>query len=295
MFDTIQATNPTIAIPANTKVNIVVSKDAVAPTAEGATVVKNDTQALTQHKPVYEQLTDLVKQSQTWEETVYKTSNEHLYSILQSCYAIYYKAGMKDTAKTLNEALERVAKERGYKFLSSTHTISKIVKCVFGADRRRVSAYSIALRAASSAKKKPEDIPAFIRDGGGVEELRLAKSPNTLNPKQKAERAEQAVSQTELATLKTDAISEKLDAAKCGRMLVLVATQNEDGSVTINTVVRNDTVVRAALAAVYSENKNKLANSAAEVSIADDAAKMDTLMADAVAAANEIANHQQTG
>jgi hypothetical protein len=68
-----------------------------------------------------------------------------------------------------------------------SHTLHKIVKCVFGADRRRVSAYSIVLRTANVNKIKSADIADFIRNNGGVEEIRLAKNGNALSAKQKAE------------------------------------------------------------------------------------------------------------
>ena len=69
---------------------------------------------------------------------------------------------------------------------TSSHTLSKIVKCVFGADRRRVSAYSIVLRTALAKNIDAAGLPDFIRENGGVEEVRLAKSPNSMTAKQKA-------------------------------------------------------------------------------------------------------------
>jgi len=293
MFDTIEATASAVAIPANATVNIVLSQDTPAPAGEAATVVKNDTSALVPSTTVYEKLSYLVTQNKTWEETVYKTSNEQLYAILQACYTVYVNAGTKQAAKDLNEALERLAKERAFKFLSSTHTLTKIIKCVFGADRRRASAYSIALRAANAAKKKPEDIPAFIRDSGGVEELRLAKSPNALSPKPKAAAAEQAVDRENLAVVKADVITQKLDTAHCGQKLLLVATQEEDGSVTINAVVKNDTAIRAALAVVYSQTKDKRKESEAQATVSDASPNRDALIEKAVTEALAVADSSQ--
>jgi hypothetical protein len=43
---------------------------------------------------------------------------------------------------------------------------------VFGDDRRRASAYGIVLRRALSDKISVADLPTFIRDHGGGEEIR---------------------------------------------------------------------------------------------------------------------------
>ena len=58
----------------------------------------------------------------------------------------------------------------------NSHTLIKIVKCVFGTNKRRVSAYSIVLRTALFNKVKSADIADFVRNNGGVEEIRLAKN-----------------------------------------------------------------------------------------------------------------------
>ena len=121
-----------------------------------------------------------------------------------------------DTAKQLKADVERCLAEMGARYTDSSHTLTKIVKCVFGADRRRVSAYSIALRAALAAKIPTADIPQYIRNSGGVEELRLAKSPNAKTPKQKALAAAQTVDQTVIANVTLALPAETFDAAKVG-------------------------------------------------------------------------------
>ena len=93
----------------------------------------------------------------------------------------------EDTAdgKAAREALIEYVAKKNFQFKKSTHNITKIVKCVFGADRRRVSAYSIALRTAHTQKVSPLDVVQFIIENGGVEEIRLAKSPTALTQKEK--------------------------------------------------------------------------------------------------------------
>ena len=87
----------------------------------------------------------------SWERTELAASNKRLYSILSDAYSFYL--GMKthsdkDARKARADEMEQFIKTRAYTFMPSTHDMTKVVKCVFGVDRRRVSAYSIALREA---------------------------------------------------------------------------------------------------------------------------------------------------
>jgi hypothetical protein len=202
----------------------------------------------------------LVAAKDEWESNAYRTSNEQLYTLLQKCYG-FYKLICSDSAKAkkrvndIDAYLESVHK---YKASTSTHTLSKIVKAVFGADRRRVSAYSIALRAAHAANTSVADIPQFIRNSGGVEELRLAKSPNAKTAKQKAEAAQQTVDKQVIANIKIELEPENLDPAKVGTQHVLIVTQRADGAFDINALVSASSAVNAALAALYNQVKSQL-------------------------------------
>lgn len=151
------------------------------------------------------------------------------------------------------------ALKNNYVFGKGTHTINKIVKCVFGFDRRRVSAYGIVLRTALANKVLAAQVPAFIRDNGGVEEIRLAKSPNAMTPKQKAGIAASTVVVNDLGVVSSHALSAKLDAGKIGTNTVLIGTWQADGSVVIRAVVESDTALNAALASHYAKNQADIA------------------------------------
>ena len=109
-------------------------------------------------------LENLVEEKTNWEVTAFKTSNDMLYSLLQRCYG-FYMSMCEESAdgKAAREALIEYVAKKNFQFKKSTHNITKIVKCVFGADRRRVSAYSIALRSAYAQKVSPINIVQFIK------------------------------------------------------------------------------------------------------------------------------------
>ncbi len=270
-------------------INVVVDASAIVNDAN--TVVLHDMSAFiaaSQQPTVnpYAELTALVAEKKDWEANAYRTSNEQLYRLLQKCYALYKLiCSQPAKAKALVEEVDRFIGESGAKINASTHTLSKIVKCVFGADRRRVSAYSLALQVALAAKVSIADIPNYIRNAGGVEELRLAKSPNAMTPKGKANAAVNAVSNSELGLIKLDTLSQKLDAAKVGTQHVLIVTQGADGAFTINALVSAPAAVNAALAAYYTANKKELKGKAVEQQQTDANANLNNYIEEAAAAA----------
>ncbi|CEN56677.1 hypothetical protein [Candidatus Methylopumilus turicensis] len=203
----------------------------------------------------------LIIEQEVWSDTAYKTSNDMLYALLAKCYAKYEEmCADNHTAKKLRGELDDYIKLHSIAVNKTSHTLIKIVKCVFGTNKRRVSAYSIVLRTALFNKVKSADIADFVRNNGGVEEIRLAKNGNVLSPKQKAEAAKTAVVSAALAEFTSEDIAKQLDAANIGEQIVFVATQQADGKFVVNAVSTSATAVNAALAAYYSANKASINN-----------------------------------
>ena len=198
----------------------------------------------------------LVDQRSNWEMTAYKTSNDMLYGVLQGCYGLYKTmCGSGAEAKAAQDAFQEYLESKKLNFTKSTHTISKIVRCVFGDNRRRVSAYSIVLQRALADEIPPLDLPAFIRNAGGVEEVRLAKSKTAMTPLQRSNIADQQVRKTQLAKVKSERLSKSLDLAKTGQRIVLLATQEADGEVVIHAVLTSESILQSALSSLYSLHK----------------------------------------
>lgn len=241
-----QVTTPTVVLPASS-------------------AISQPAKAIDISQATYDVIEKLVAERQAWQDTVYRTSNEQLYAILQKCYGLYKSMeGSTAEAKALREGLQKYVEANKYTFTKSAHTITKIVKCVFGIDRRRVSAYSIVLRTALARNIGVLDIAKFISDEGGVEEVRLAKAPNAMSTKQKAQVASSTVVVNDIGTVSSPALSAMLDAGKIGANTVLIGTWQADGSVVIRTVVESDTVLSLALASHYSTIKVAAKAQAAE-------------------------------
>lgn len=226
-------------------------------------VVSNDTptaaQAVQGSQATASAIEQLVAEREVWEQTAFRTSNEQLYALLQRCYGLYKAMeGGSAQAAALRSGLRDYINLKGLSthFNKTSHTITKIVKCVFGSDRRRVNAYSIVLRSALARGVGLMDVTEFIRSEGGVEEIRLAKSPNAMTPKQKAAVATTTVVVNSIGVVSSPALSGLLnDAGKIGSNMVLIGTWQSDGSVVVRAVVESEAVLTAALASHYSAIK----------------------------------------
>jgi hypothetical protein len=220
--------------------------------------------------PHFKQLEHLEAERKNWESNELAASHTRLYSILSKCYAFYLKMKSSETSKEvrvrMSEGLEAFIKGRGLRTLAGTHDMNRVVKAVFGEDRRRVSAYSLALRVAldSNVGKTPiavAKLAAWIAEQGGVEEIRQSKRPMAAVPA--AERVEQARSSIKnkpLMTFKPDAKTMPMSAEDADKQLLLIATYRPSGDLEINSVVKNDSALRAALAAHYAANKDAIAS-----------------------------------
>ena len=259
--------------------NIAISTPVLNSAAAG--VVKNDTSAVSKAKPSVKlgakakvsvakaktastskqtpmaRLQSMETATRNWEANELAASNKRLYSILEDAYT-YYLTMKGDTNKETRaqyvKDLEQFIKERKYMFAPTSHDMTRVVKCVFGTDRRRVSAYSIALREALRQDVAAKNLCAFIEQNGGVEQIRLGGT-KPLSAKVRAGKVKDEVVGAELGTIKFDARFVRADADWADKQVVIVATYLPTGEFQANAVIRHDTAVNAALAAYYSQQQ----------------------------------------
>lgn len=217
-------------------------------------------------------LEGLAGERAAWERTEFAASRTRLYAILTKCYDFYLVLKSSDTAKgvrkQLADGLDSFLKSQSLRTQSKTHDMNKVLKAVFGEDRRRVSAYAMALRAAlvsghevgaKSAHVPADQLASWIEAKGGVEEIRLGSKNGGLSLKERADLASAAVEDEKpLMTFKPDPKTMPFGADDVDKKFVLVVTYRPTGELEVNTVVQHDSAVRAALAVFYSENKDRI-------------------------------------
>lgn len=203
----------------------------------------------TSEKAVGMAIEQLVESRKHWERNELATANDTLYGILQHCYALNNTmTGNDSLAKNLRKGLGNYVEQNKYKFTDSTPLISKIVKCVFGTDRKRVNAYSTAMRVALSEKISVIDLPKFLREKGGVEEVRRQGTVGK-SIKVKVELGRTVLEDPILAKVQSDSLNASFSTEQTEEGIVLLATREDDGSFAIRRLIQNSSAIKAALAA----------------------------------------------
>lgn len=206
----------------------------------------------------YQTIKELIADQKDWFNGVHQTANEQLYLILQRCYDLYKSmASDAEAALKIDRALDQHFMLRNIETKCDTK-LSKIIYCVFGiSDRRRVSSYALALRAADDDGITVEGLPAFLRDAGGVEEVRRSKSADKKTADDKASIASDKLTESLLVIDDRNLAALLKDKTKHGQKVVLVASQGANGALIINAVEDGDSVVKATLTALYQKNKKE--------------------------------------
>jgi hypothetical protein len=167
-------------------------------------------------------------------------------------------SGSDGTAKALRKGLANYIQDKKYLFKESSPLIAKIVKCVFGVNRRRVNAYSSALRVAMSEKVAVMELPKFFKEQGGIEEVRRkATTGKAKTMKDKIELGRAVLDSDVLATVTSDNLNASFSNQSLEEGVVLLATREDDGTFAIRRVVQSNSAVKSALAACSSVGEEK--------------------------------------
>lgn len=193
-------------------------------------------------------LSELQAQREAWEIKVFKNSNDALYKLLAQCHRIHIN--LTHTERT---ELNEYCVANGISFNENTESVTKIVRSVFGVDRRRISTYVLVLRAAREQAVSAAGFTAWITNEGGVQEIRLRRSPNYRSTGERASIARNTVfNQPVLATIKSPVLYNKFLADK-GDTVVLIATSNPDGTFSVHQLVQASGAVNAVLSSCYTD------------------------------------------
>ena len=250
---------------------MIVSDQVVPAVINVSPVVLNDSHSAT-NTPANLELRSIEANRIAWENGVYRTSNQALYQVLAECLA-YSGELPVSMAKLRNAALASFYKERGYRYKEDAPLVTRVVRAVFGdVNRRRISSYSLVLRQAQKESVAYANLPTWIEERGGIQEIRLSRSTTFVSPVQKASIGKMYFDgKPDLGTVQSEWLSVEADPNFIGQACVLLAEQQADGSFHVRAVIRNQTALKAAYAALYVKQKEAHAKAEAEVAAANDA------------------------
>ena len=183
---------------------------------------------------IRQRLGDLVADCEGWEQNELSSCNDVLYGLLTGCYELYRDVTGKPSKIKVVDA---VATTRKIKVQANTPLMTKIVKIVFGAERKRASTYSLALRVAHEQKIDPKDLRNFFIDAGGVEEVRLQAS-GTKSPVVRREQREDLAIETlnvakPLAVIPKSDLTPDFNMDDANQFVVLLGEISANGDVKV--------------------------------------------------------------
>jgi hypothetical protein len=212
----------------------------------------------------------LIKERKDWQSNEYLASNTRLYGICQNCYAMYQEMkGVTGEKLALKRAFNSYASDMGLNFKESTHLMVKIVRVVFGDNLRRVSTYARALRIAEEKKTSVIDIPRFLQDAGGIEEVRRESKSK------KKDKGLELMKVKSLAEVQSDALNGDFDEGAYEGAVVLLSTREANGSFQIKHVIQNGAIITNSLIHLVSLNKEELEKAKVEEQAANDEVSRD--------------------
>ena len=119
---------------------------------------------------IIQSLDTIAKKQSKWSKK-FDNVNDSLYNILAECYeqTATIRAAKRDVVLAFNSEL----KNRGFKRLDATKLETKVTRVVFGdIGANRASGYAKVLVIARKESVKTVDLVDWIKDAGGVEEVR---------------------------------------------------------------------------------------------------------------------------
>lgn len=198
----------------------------------------------------------IAAEREAWETGSYKKSNEELYTLLERCMNIF--AQVKDSVKLRNR-LNIMLNDRNMPYNTSTSTLTKIVRLVFGDCGKRAYTYARVLKVAIVEKPENKSLAAFVADAGGIEEVRRTQKGQT--PSQKRYTAISMATEwfaNKPAVLKvesSDELAPNTDATHTFSLAVV--RQEADGTQSIVYGINNQALLNKALEFAGKQQSSK--------------------------------------
>ena len=198
---------------------------------------------------------ELVKQRETWEAGTYAASNAELYALLGQTLTLLYRVKQStELSRGLNGFLTKL----GFTFTGATTTETKLLRAVFAdpADpakyKQRIYVYARVLAVACEAKVTGTNLPEFIEQRGGIDEIRRDGSKAADKKDEKAaviNNAETALTFTECDTIATGIkLTADLMPADDQKFSLALLRMEADGTGSIVFGTNSKALVRSVLA-----------------------------------------------
>jgi hypothetical protein len=201
---------------------------------------------------IVQQLDVLNSKREQWEANAFKKANDELYDLLADCLAIYldkFENGSLSDKKAFRLEVAQRLKADGIRVVKTSTTLTMLARYVFKSDRKRAQGYGYVIAAAVSHGIGAKDFPNWVRNAGGIEEIKrlMVTKPETIAKREAVATATDDIKGAmELAAVQPLAHVD-IDGLGTGEFVILLAKPNPNGgSDVVATLTEvNDALVKA--------------------------------------------------
>ena len=206
-----------------------------------------------------------------WYKNEYKSSNDKLYEMFASLYALYekYEGNDEKVQTDIHTYLMNACTKKKVTFKSKKPTIQALlVKFMFDdgitSDCKRINSYVRVFTLATTLPNvTSKGMAKWIVESGGIENVRQQQTTKGVNKETRIAEGLKVLKNTkEVSSFKNEKTKENASSNK-GKAVLLVGIQKADGTVSIRhtiyaeekgSTIKGETVINTALANVYSTN-----------------------------------------
>lgn len=215
--------------------------------------IPNTTNAFASIDDLGHVITEIVKTRQEWEAKAYAANNEQLYQLLSAAFNIVLACAAD---AELTEGVDALLTENGYTYSKGTSLELKVVRLIFSDKankdkiKYRLHAYARVLKIAFDEDQTSTSLPNFIKDKGGIDEIRRDNAMN--NGANTAEKfvtvaKKELADQNQISIFDAFAMPTELKPEKGSRYSLALVRDNNDGTGSIVHGIKSKSIVDKAL------------------------------------------------
>lgn len=185
------------------------------------------------------ELDGLTEKRIEWENGEFARSNDTLHGLLAGNLGVYLDGYLKATEagqKAIRGHITKRMQSMGVRVQTTSPTITLMVKMVFGSDRKRAEKYAYVLRAAISENQTADTFKQWIKDIGGIEEVRRKITFSEETTKKREQLAESTLKVIErIKSARADALGTVTlnQSVQVGDTNILIADRATDGTLRV--------------------------------------------------------------
>jgi hypothetical protein len=190
---------------------------------------------------------NLIERHNAWHNGSRKMSTQELYGVLASCLSLVETVRQNSMYAQLETELTR----RGLSFESTTSIPTRVLRCVFNTQERRLSSFAAVVAIAYRQQVESGDFVGWLNKHGGIDKVRRAfakKKKVTLSPAQLGDLAKNHLESAPTLAVIPKSNLRNFTAPTNSGFLLNISRINANGDCEVIATSTDSAAVRSALA-----------------------------------------------